>query len=138
MPDDDSSSAAPEIGTDAITAALVNAFRSKSVDVDDGVTVTAADGLYHLAIRLSKRATPLPAVPDDTSDLAPGSVEGAAMLILGTVQLIATATRVTMRIVNVETSEILESSKGDADGVTEESVGDAAEDAISELPTLSS
>jgi hypothetical protein len=64
MPDDDdSSSAAPETGTDAITAALVNGFRSKSVDVDDdGVAVIPADGLYHLAVRLSKRATPLPAV----------------------------------------------------------------------------
>ena len=41
-----------------------------------------------------------------------------------------------MRIVSVETSEILQAASEDADGVTEESVGDAAEEAISGLSLL--
>ena len=57
--DDGSSSSTPALGIDAITAALVGAFRSKSVDVDDdGVSVrdTDSDGLYHLAVRPRMRS----------------------------------------------------------------------------------
>ena len=137
-PDSQDASPAPELGEDAIAAALVNAFLAKDVQVpDDGMKVSQADGLFHLSVRLSADVRPLPQIPDDTGNLAPGSQEGATLMVLGTVQLVDTQTRVTMRIVVVETSEILESSSGDADGVSEESVGNAAESAISDLSTLS-
>lgn len=36
------------------------------------------DGMFHLTVRLGGDATPLPQVPDDTSALAMGSVQGAS------------------------------------------------------------
>ena len=118
-----------------IQAALVNAFRAKGIDVDDdGVKVTNETGLYHLQVRLAGDGTPL---PDDPSNLAPGSLKGSAVGIIGAIQFAGTgATRVTMRIDVTETSEILDAGKGDADGVSEDSVGQAAEEALSNMRTL--
>src|SRR5450755_511831 len=108
---------------DEISSALASAFQARDIPVDDdGVKVTTADGLFHLMVRLTADAKPLPQVPDDTSNLAPGSVQGAQLMVLGTVQLIETQTRVTMRTVVVETSEIVEASSADASGVSVESI----------------
>src|ERR1017187_3376390 len=73
-PDSQDASPAPELGEDAIAAALVNAFLAKDVQVpDDGMKVSQADGLFHLSVRLSADVRPLPQIPDDTGNLAPGS-----------------------------------------------------------------
>jgi hypothetical protein len=88
-------------------------------------------------VRLTADAVPLPQVPDDTSNLAPGSVQGAQLLVLGAVQAVDGGTRVTMRIVRLETSEILQASKGDAMGTAnKDAVQAAAEDALSGLEML--
>jgi hypothetical protein len=134
MADGDSSA---QLSEDDIADALTKAFQEHDVAVDDdGVKVTTGEGLFHLAVRLSASATPLPQVPDDTSNLPAGSVEGAAYLILGTVQLVDDMTRVTMRIVVAETSEIKESSEGNANGSTADAVQSAAGDALAGLSML--
>ena len=117
--------------------ALTSAFQSRGVPVDDdGVKVTTSSGLFQLMVRLTEDAKPLPQVPDDTSNLAPGSVQGAMKMVLGAVQILDAACRVTMRVVNVETSEILETGKGDASGSTKDAVQAAAVDALAGLPSL--
>lgn len=127
----------PPPSEDDISSALASAFQSRDIPVDDdGVKVTTADGLYHLMVRLTADARPLPQVPDDTSTLAPGSVQGAQLMVLGTVQLVEDQTRVTMRTVVVETSEIVESSSADASGVSADSIQGAAEDCLAGLPSL--
>jgi hypothetical protein len=125
------------LSEDDVAGALVTALQNSNVGVDDdGVKVSTRSGLYHLAVRLSATAEALPQVPDDTDNLPPRSVQPAALLLLGTVQIIGDRTRVTMRIVLVETSEIKESSRGDASGGDATAVETAAVSAISKLPTL--
>ncbi len=125
------------LSIEVVQAALVNAFRAKGIDVDDdGVKVTNETGLYHLCVRMAEDGTPLPKIPDDTSNLAPGSLKGAKLLALGAIQFAGEATRATIRIVETETSAILDSGLGDADGASEESVGEAAEEALSNIRTL--
>ena len=139
-PSTDSIESPPNPGVDEVQAAFVGAMRSKSIDVDDdAVTINEqGTGLYHFAVRMSRRNTPLPKIPDDTSDLAPGSVEGAATLLQGALQILGDRVRVTMRLVSVETSEILEASNGDADGANESGIGDAVGTALDGMPSLSS
>jgi hypothetical protein len=58
-------------------------------------------------------------------------------MINGAVQLVGNATKVTMRIVSVETSAIFESGEGNASGgATLDIVEAAAEDALAGLPSL--
>ena len=103
---------------------------------DDGVKVTLEDGLFHLMVRVSAQGTPLPQVPDDTTNLAPGSVTGAKYLVQGSVQVIGDQSRVNLRLVSVETSEILETGQGNATGDVLAGIQGAAEDALASLPTL--
>jgi hypothetical protein len=138
---DDSTSGANavcvQLSEDDVQGALTAALQAKDVAVDDdGVKVNLEDGLYHLMVRISRDGTPLPQVPDDTSNLAPGSVQQAHYLLQGAVMLLDGACRVTMRLVSVETSEILETGKGDASASTADAVQAAAEDAVDCLPTL--
>ena len=142
QPEDPPSPDAPqpvcvELTADDVQAALTAAFQAHGVPVDDdGVKVTGDNTMWHLMVRLLEDGTPLPQIPDDTSNLAPGSVLGAKRMVIGAVQNMSEATRVTMRIINVETSEILETGLGDATGGTQDSVQHAAEDAMAHLPTL--
>jgi hypothetical protein len=126
------------LSEDDVQSALTAAFQERNVPVDDdGVKVTKANGLFRLMVRLTADAVPLPQVPDDTSNLAPGSVQGAQLLVLGAVQALDGGTRVTMRIVRLESSEILQASKGDAMGTAnKDAVQAAAEDALSGLEML--
>jgi hypothetical protein len=126
------------LSEDEVQSALTAAFQERNVAVDDdGVKVTKANGLFRLMVRLTADATPLPQVPDDTSQLAPGSVQGARLMVLGAVQSMDGGTRVTMRIVRVETSEILQASTGDAMGsANKDAVQAAAEDALAGLDIL--
>ena len=123
---------------DDVADALTKAFRARDVPMDDdGVKVSLSSDLYHLAVRLSADFRPLSQVPDDTSNLAAGSVEGAMYMINGAVQLIGNAARVTMRIVSVETSQILEAGEGNASGgAALDVIEAAAEDALAGLPSL--
>jgi hypothetical protein len=110
-------------------------MRDVKVD-DDGVKVSSSDGLFHLMVRIAADGTPLPQVPEDTSNLAPGSVTGARYLVQGSVQVIGDQSRVTLHLVSVETSEILETGQGNASGDVLAGIQGAAEDALAGLPTL--
>lgn len=122
---------------DDVADALTKAFRARSVPMwDDVVKVTLSSGMYRISARLSADYKPLSQVSDDTSK-QPGSITGAMYMINGGVQLIGNATKVTMRIVSVETSEILESGEGSAsDGAALDIIEAAAEDALAGLPSL--
>ena len=104
--------------------------------LDDSDVKVTTDGLIHFMVRLSASVKPLHQIPTDTSNLPPGSVEGALLLLIGAVQTIEDSIRVTMRIVVTETSEIVEASKGDSTGTTVEALTDAAQLAIGGLPSL--
>lgn len=138
--DDSSSSSqpsAPPPTEDDVAGALTKALQEHDVPVDDdGVKVTLSSGLYQLMVRLSADVRPLPQVPDDTSNLAPGSVQGAHYLLQGSVQIIEDQVRVNMRVVSVETSEILETSKADASGSVLDAIQGAAGDCLAGLPSL--
>ena len=137
---DDSSSGAQAVqppSEDDVAGALTKAFQDHNVPMDDDtVRVTLSDGLYQIGVRLSSSFNPLPKVPDDTSNLAPGSVQGALYMINGGVQIFGDQVRVTMRIVSVETSEILQSSKADASGSVLDGITGAAGDCLAGLPAL--
>ncbi len=123
---------------DEVSSALTRALEDHNVPMDDSVKVTLDDGLYKLAVRLSSSFNPLPQVHDDTQSLQDGSVQGAAYLLQGAVQIVGDQVRVTLRITSVETSAILQ--QGKADGSGSESVLDAitgaAGDALASLPAL--
>ena len=121
---------------DEVSDALTRALENNNVPMDDSVKVTASGDMYHLAVRLSSSFNPLPQVHDDTQSLQDGSVQGAAYLLQGTVQIIEDQVRVMMRIVSVETSRILQQSKGEGSGAVLEAITGAAGDALAGLPAL--
>jgi hypothetical protein len=122
---------------DNVSSALTRAFKDHDVPMDDDtVKVTSSDGLYKFAVRLSSSFNPLPQVHDDTQSLQTGSVQGALYLCQGAVQIIGDQVRVTMRIVSVETSEILQASSADGSGSVLDAITGAAGDALAGLPAL--
>lgn len=128
----------PPPSEDDVAGALTKAFQDHDVPMDDdGVKVTLSEGLYHLGVRLSSSFNPLPKVPDDPSNLPPGSVQGAMYMINGSVQIIGDQVHVNMRIVSVETSEILQVSQADATGSVMDGITGAAGDCLAGLPALS-
>ncbi len=128
----------PPPSEDDVAGALAKAFQDHEVPMDDdGVKVTLSEGMYHLAVRLSNSFNPMPKVPDDTSNLPPGSVQGAMYMINGSVQIIEDQVHVNLRIVSVETSEILQVSQADATGPVLDGITGAAGDCLAGLPSLS-
>ena len=124
---------------DDVGSCIMHACNAHDVPMDDDtVNTTLEDGLYKFAIRLSRNFDPLAKVHDDTQTLQTGSVEGAAYLLQGAVQIIGTTARVTARIVSVETSEILQASKADgsSDSLIEDAITGAMGDALAGLPLL--
>ena len=121
---------------DDVSSALTRALEDHNVPMDDSVKVTTSGDVYHLAVRLSSSFNPLPQVHDDTQSLQDGSVQGAAYLLQGVVQIIGDQVRVTMRIVSVETSAILQQSLADASGSVLDAITGAAGDALAGLPAL--
>jgi hypothetical protein len=121
---------------DDVSSALTRALEDHNVPMDDSVKVTTSGDVYHLAVRLSSSFNPLPQVHDDTQSLQDGSVQGAAYLLQGVVQIIGDQIRVTMRIVSVETSAILQQSLADASGSVLDAITGAAGDALAGLPAL--
>jgi hypothetical protein len=122
---------------DEVAQALAKALQDHNVPVqDDGVKVTLSSGLYQLMVRLSADVQPLPQVPADTSNLPAGSVQGAMYLLLGSVVLVGDQVRVNMRIVSVETSEIVQASSASGSGSPLEAIQGAAGDCLAGLPGL--
>lgn len=121
---------------DDVSSALTSALRDHDVPMDDDVKVTSSNGLYHLAVRLSRSFNPLPQVHDDTQSLQTGSVEGAAYLLQGAVQIVGDQVKVTLRITSVETSQILQQSVGTGSGSVLGAITGAAGDALAGLPAL--
>jgi|SRR5580700_288048 hypothetical protein len=137
----DSSSADQSVqppSEDDVSSALTRALEGHNVPMDDSVQVTLDSGLYKLAVRLSSSFNPLPQVHDETQSLQDGSVQGAAYLLQGAVQIIGDQVRVTLRIVSVETSEILQASSADGSGSSSvlDAITGAAGDALAGLPAL--
>lgn len=138
---DDSSSgeeSVPPPSPDDVAGVIAKAMQDHDVPVDDdGVKVTLSEhGMYNLMVRLGAEVRPLPQVPDDTSDLAPGSVEGARYLLQGAVQVLGDEVRVSMRVVELETSQILEQSKANGSGAVLDAIQGAAGDCLAGLPSL--
>lgn len=121
---------------DDVSSALTRALEDHNVPMDDSVQVTTSGDVYHLAVRLSSSFNPLPQVHDDTQSLQDGSVQGAAYLLQGAVQIVGDEVRVSMRIVSVETSQILQSSLANASGSVLDAITGAAGDALAGLPAL--
>jgi len=120
--------------TDDVADALSTAL--SALDVPTGgneIDVTGEDGQFKFAVRLSSEFKPAGKVPDDPT---PGTVTPAFYLLLGMLQILDDQMRVTARIVNVETSEIIETAKGDATGTSKETITDAAQIAFSALSSL--
>ena len=125
--------------TDDVAGAISAALQAKDVPTDDSeVKATISSGLFHVEVRLSATVKPVsqPPPPDDSGENAPGSVEAAPLLLIGAVQVIDDAIRVTLRIVVTETSQIVEAAGGDATGTTPDAITDAAQIAIGGLPSL--
>ena len=126
----------PAFSTDDVSDALSTAL--SALDVPTGgneIDVTNEDGQFKYAVRLSSEFKPAGKVPDDPT---PGTVTAASYLLLGSLQIVEDQMRVTARIVNVETSQIIEASKGDATGTTKETITDAAQIAFDALSSLKS
>ena len=136
MADDDNSIGG--FSTDDVAGAISAALSAKNVPTDDDeVKATISNGLFHIGVRLSATVQPVPqAPPDPDGDLPPGSVQAAPLLLIGAVQIIDDAVRVTLRIVVTETSEIKEAGSGDATGTTTDAITDAAQIALDALPSL--
>ena len=128
----------PPPSEDDVSSALTRALEDHNVSMDDSVKVTLDDGLYKLAVRLSSSFNPLPQVHDDTQSLQDGSVQGAAYLLQGAVQLIGDQVRVSLRITSVETSAILQASLANGSGSSSvlDAITGAAGDALAGLPAL--
>ena len=122
---------------DDVAGGVSAALSAKSVPTDDDqVKVTIQDGLFHLSVRLGAAVKPVgQTAPSDDGD-APGSVEAAPLLLIGTVQVVDDSIRVSLRIVVTETSAIVEAGSGDAVGSTAEAITDAAQIAVEALPSL--
>lgn len=98
-----------QLTEDDVATALARAFQMRGVPVhDDGVKVTNSNGLFHLNVRLSADVKPLKKLED--------SDQGAALLVLGAVHVTDKMARLTLRIVVVVTSEIVETAEADAAG----------------------
>jgi hypothetical protein len=98
----------------------------------------AGHPLTTFAVRLSTDNRPLPTLACLQNQIAggnvpPGSLEGANKVLLGSVQQAGNQTRVTSRIVEVETGEILATGKGDAAGTDQNAIDQAADKSIANL-----
>jgi hypothetical protein len=98
----------------------------------------AGHPLTTFAVRLSADNRPLPTLACLKNQIAegnvpPGSIEGANKVLLGSVQQANNQTRVTSRIVDVESGEILATGKGDAAGTDQNAIDQAADKSIANL-----
>ncbi len=65
--------------------------------------------------------------------LPPGVEEGSAHLVVGMLQQVDGRTRLSMRVVDVETGEVVAAGTGEAAGTDGAAIGDATSDAVGEL-----
>lgn len=108
----------------SVPAAVVAAGASTDAVAVTGVEGTDAAGLARFALRLGADGSVLPSLDAvertlDTTCVAPGSLEAARALLVGSVQWTGDAFRVDLRKVDVETGGVL-------DAVGDRGVGDGA------------
>jgi len=106
---------------------------------DSTITYTPKGGITAISERLDDRMCPLPS--GDCIDqmiasgaVPPGSLKGAHYMVAGAVQQAGGVTRVTVRIVRVETGEIVATAMADVNGTDAAAVQRAANEAMKKLP----
>lgn len=115
-----------ELGSEDVVAAIVEGFRSRGVGLGaEHVAAGRSDGsaLWTFGVRLDDQNRPLPSGDTIVSAgeaglIAEGRQAGAEWMLIGSIQLWEDGgqTRVTARRVRVETAEIGERGRGDAEG----------------------
>jgi hypothetical protein len=113
-----------EVSAEDVVAAVVEGFRSRGLDVGSehvAAVQSAESGLWIYRVRLDSENRPLPSGETIISAHEEGLIEegrqtGATSIFLGSVQEAGERTRVTARKVDVETAEVGETGRGDADG----------------------
>lgn len=122
--------------TDDVISAIADALSAKNVPTDgEDVTASIEGGLFHYGVRLSATVQPAGAAPPNP-DADPGSVTPAPLLLMGMVQVIEDAIRVSCKLVVTETSQIVEAATGDATGTDKSAITDAAQIALGDMPSL--
>jgi hypothetical protein len=118
----------------------VAAGMSSNGDHSDLTNVTLANkgGIVTISERLDDKMCPLPSADClnqmiGSGGVAPGSLAGAHYLVSGAVQQANGTTRVTLRIVDVATGEIVATGLGDATGTGDAAVRQATDQAMKQL-----
>jgi hypothetical protein len=120
---------------------LTAAFKSHADAVtfsDVSVTGSIAAGTAKIEVRLAANGRALPSLECIDEAIANGSAgpqsqAGATHLLLGAIQQANGITRVTLRVVDVTTGQILNSALGDAPGTSDAAVTNAAGAALGKL-----
>jgi hypothetical protein len=106
---------------DGVDGAIARGISADGINVGlDQISTSTTNGLEQILIRTNNHC-PLPDAACTDEAIAqgrtpPGSLKGADNLIIGAVQQSGGVTRVTLRVVNVETGEIVATGLGDANG----------------------
>lgn len=128
-----------ELSAEEVVAAIVEGFRSRGVDLgpEHVYAGRSEGGNWTYAVRLDGENRPLPgwSTIEDASDaalIAEGSQTGAEWILMGAIQSWeeGNQTRVTARRVRVETAEVAETGRGDADGTDPCAIAEAFAQAL--------
>jgi hypothetical protein len=117
---------------------FVAAYRAQGVLITEKhVGVTDRGPLTKFMLRIGRAGNLLPSldyieIQIKQNRVAPGSLEGAARCLIGSVQQSGSQARVTMRTVQTETGVVLEAAKADAEA-TAEGVAKAISRALAKL-----
>jgi hypothetical protein len=131
------SNAGPSRLRNDLTAAFKN--RADAVAYEDvSVTGSIVAGTAKIEVRLGTGKHALPSIECVDEAIANGSAgpqsqSGATQLLLGAIQQANGMTRVTLRVVDVETGQIQSSALGDAPGTNDAAVTNAAGAALGKL-----
>jgi hypothetical protein len=132
--DDDMDSAVEDGLVEGMQGAGVPDFGSDHI----GIGTDHPGSFWRYSIRLDENGCPLPKHECifegiDRGEVPEGSQVGARTMVYGAVQIAGDRVRVNARFVNVETGEIIESARADANGTDAESIADAARRAFEQL-----
>lgn len=122
--------------TEKLRAALLRVLSDHGPELDDSsvkVESWGAEGLWRFAIRISDEGCILPTLDSIANCSSSKAQVSASRLLIGSLQVAGGASRVTARIIDVETGEILTASKGDSTGTDTDALVQAASDAIGGL-----
>lgn len=114
----------------------------KDIDPNE-IYVYENNGLTCFVVRLDEDGNPLPTQPCleqiiQKGMVPEGSLSAAASLLMGCIQQAGQRTRITVRIVDVETGEVQETGMGEADGTDEEAIDEAMDEALENLGPFNS